>query len=140
MTLSELHEKWPCKDFGTVVDVLAANYRSTEDLACWDRATVATRHIDRSQLIDDPDADDSWRKINSLRLEIRRQKSLPPLVLVHTLQAGGDDYLFLIDGFHRFNAAHLEEASQLSAWVAHIGCCDGPAPDMDQPRSHDPSR
>ncbi|MFE4651545.1 ParB/RepB/Spo0J family partition protein [Streptomyces sp. NPDC056707] len=127
-TLADLNKTEPCKDYGAVLDTLEADYNSTENLPCWQTEAVPVDEVDRYQIIDDPDDEDGRQKVELLREALRRSAPLPPIVVVHgpTSERGTYD---LLDGRHRFNAAHEERLSSLSAWVAHIGCCDGPSPD-----------
>lgn len=132
--LADLHRAEPCKDYDAVLDNLAVLYSSTEDLACWKTETVAVGEIDRFQIMDDLDGEDRPQRVKSLRLALRSNAPVPPVVLVHGLTPDRGNY-FLLDGCHRFNAAHEEGAADLAAWVAHIGCCGGPSPDMDEASS-----
>ncbi|MGA5876597.1 ParB/RepB/Spo0J family partition protein [Streptomyces cellulosae] len=127
VSLADLHRSRPCKDYDAVLDNFAALYGSTEDLPCWKTEVVAVREIDRVQIMDDLDDHDGTQRVTSLRLALRINASLPPVVLVHGLTPDRGNY-FLLDGCHRFNAAHQEGQRDLPAWVAHIDCCGGPCP------------
>ena len=65
------------------------------------------------------------RRSSSLQQAIRSGEPLPPVYLLHTVSSSHEYYLF--EGMHRFTASHRERAEML-AWLAHIGCCGGPAP------------
>lgn len=124
-TLRDLHAESPCKDYGEVLDILEADYLATESLACWNIESVVVAEIDRYQIIDDPDDQLGWQKTNLLRSALRRNTTLPPIVLVHSMTDDRGCY-GLLDGRHRFNAAHLESVPLIRSWVAHIACCGGP--------------
>jgi hypothetical protein len=125
-TLRELNSENPCKDYGQALEVFEANYGATEDLACWRTESVVIDEVDRYQLIDDPDDENGREKVNDLRHALCNKRQLPPLVLVHYSRDERGSYA-LMDGRHRFNAAHEEGVNRLAAWVAHIGCCCGEA-------------
>ncbi|MEV4965639.1 hypothetical protein AB0886_13280 [Streptomyces sp. NPDC024062] len=126
-TLCDLHAESPCKDYGEVLDILEGDYSTTEDIACWRTGFVAVEQIDRYQLIDDSDDVSGWRKVTLMRIALRQKATFPPLVLAHSTTSGDRGRYGLLDGRHRFNAAHLEKLPLIRAWVAHIGCCGGPA-------------
>ncbi|MFF8927482.1 ParB/RepB/Spo0J family partition protein [Streptomyces longwoodensis] len=128
-TLAVLHWSEPCKDYGAVLDGLAVLYNSTEELRCWKAEAVP---VDRFQIMDDLGDHDDTERVKRLRSALRRNELVPPLVLVHGLTPDRGNYS-LLDGCHRFNAAHQEGTERLPAWVAHIDCCGGPPPDMDDP-------
>ncbi|MGW5434805.1 hypothetical protein ACWET9_48270 [Streptomyces sp. NPDC004059] len=109
-----------------MLDILAGDYLVTENLACWRTEVVAVAEIDRYQLIDDPDDQRGWQKTTLLRSALRQNTPLPSIVLAHSTPDDRGCYA-LLDGRHRFNAAHLESVPLIRAWVAHIGCCGGPA-------------
>lgn len=127
-TLRDLHAEECCKDYGQAVNVLEEEYWATDALACWRVESVAVAEIDRYQIIDDPDDHIGWQKTGELREALRRRVSLPPAVLAHTAPDDRGSY-GLLDGRHRFNASLLEGERVIRSWVAHIGCCGGPAAD-----------
>lgn len=129
-TLAGLHRSEPCKDYDAVLDNLAVLYSSTAQLRCWKSEVVPVGQIDRVQIMDDLDDHDETQRVKGLRSALRHNDPVPPLVLVHGLTPDRGNY-FLLDGCHRFNAAHQEGTERLRAWVAHIDCCGGPSPDMD---------
>ncbi|MGK5695911.1 ParB/RepB/Spo0J family partition protein [Streptomyces sp. URMC 128] len=129
-TLAHLHDFEPCKDYEAVLDALVAMYNSTEALRCWKSEAVPVGEIDRFQIMDDLDDHDGTHRVKRLRATLREGGSVPPVVLVHGLTPDRGNY-FLLDGCHRFNAARKEGVANLHAWVAHIGCCGGPSPDMN---------
>ncbi|WP_405464253.1 ParB/RepB/Spo0J family partition protein [Streptomyces griseoaurantiacus] len=122
----DLHAEEHCKDYDQALNVLEEDYRATDTLACWRTEFVAVAKIDRYQIIDDPDDFSGWQKVGELREALRQECLLPPVVLAHTAPDDRGSY-GLLDGRHRFNAAHLEGSAYVRAWVAHVGCCGGPA-------------
>ncbi|GAA1575649.1 hypothetical protein GCM10009827_116860 [Dactylosporangium maewongense] len=129
-SLAELNALEPCKDYGDVLSNLESIFSSSAFLQCWRLETVPVNEITQSQLIDDPDDHDGHAKVKMLRLAVRRNALLSPLVLIHA-PAAKDGTYFLLDGRHRFNAAYLERVEGMRAWVGHIECCGGPSPDLD---------
>ncbi|MFG2634359.1 ParB N-terminal domain-containing protein [Streptomyces sp. NPDC048362] len=125
-TLHDLNTEEQCKDYDQALDVLENVYNASEDLACWRTELAPVADIDSYQIIDDPGDDAGWRKAGALQEALRRNSVLPPIVLAHTAPSARGSY-GLLDGRHRFNAAHLEGQPFIRAWVAHIGCCGGPA-------------
>ncbi|MFC9949064.1 ParB N-terminal domain-containing protein [Streptomyces prasinus] len=111
-----------------MLDILEGDYLVTENFACWSAEIVPVADIDRYQIIDDPDDQLGWQKTALLQAALRENVTLPPIVLAHSTPDDRGRY-GLLDGRHRFNAAHLESVPLIRAWVAHIGCCGGPAAD-----------
>jgi hypothetical protein len=73
-------------------------------------------------LMDDPDDLEALQKIESIRLSMRaKDRTIPPVYVLH--YANQDHPFFLIEGKHRFNAAHLEGSEEIIAWVRHADCC-----------------
>ncbi|HET7414166.1 MAG TPA: hypothetical protein VFI97_00535 [Arthrobacter sp.] len=95
-----------------------------QDVPCFSLCTVNSARVDPGLLLDDPDAFESQEKVSSLQEAIRSGEPLPPVYLLHTVSSSYEYYLF--EGMHRFTACHRERAEML-AWLAHIGCCGGPA-------------
>lgn len=126
--LRALHAEERCKDYDQALNVLEEEYWATEALACWRVESVAVAEIDRYQIIDDPDDRLGWQKTAELREALRRSVSLPPVVLAHTVPDDRGSY-GLLDGRHRFNASLLAGELVIRSWVAHVGCCGGPAGD-----------
>ena len=129
-TLEELNAAAPDHDHGSTVDNLDNLYGVSSELACWHEERVPVDQIDEGQLADDPDDTKSEGKITSIRFSLRNGHPLPPVVLVHHEDA--QPPYVLIEGRHRYNAAHRENTPSMAAWVAHIGCCGGPTPDSRQ--------
>ncbi|MEU8929882.1 ParB/RepB/Spo0J family partition protein [Streptomyces sp. NPDC048409] len=125
-TLRDLNVEEQCKDYGQALNVLENVYNATDELACWRTELAPVAAIDSYQIIDDPDDGAGWRKVGALQEALRRNSVLPPIVLAHTATSARGGY-GLLDGRHRFNAALLEGRSFIRAWVAHVGCCGGPA-------------
>jgi hypothetical protein len=117
------HEVTPLGDQYDGVVELAELDGIDEDLECWCLELVSPVRIVRSQLIDDPDDTDGWRKVADLRAALQRDEPLPPLILCHQVAGDSRHTLVLYDGRHRFNAATLEGRDHVSAWVAHPSCC-----------------
>jgi hypothetical protein len=80
-------------------------------------------------LIDDPDDHEGHTKAESIRQSFRAGMFIPPVIIIHRPSPDGYAY-FLIEGRHRYNAAHRGSTDTIKAWVAHVGCCGGPAADL----------
>lgn len=129
LSADECNAMLPDHDFGSTIDNLESVYDTSPRLKCWQSERVSTQQIDPGQLIDDPDDVDGHRKTESIREAIRSGSFVPPVIIIH--RPTHDVYPFvLIEGRHRFNAAHRECATHMLAWVAHLGCCGGPGPDL----------
>lgn len=130
IALEELNAATPDHDHGSTVDNLEHLYRVSSQLACWHEEHVPVGQIDEGQLTDDPDDIEAETKIANIQSSLRNGHSLPPVVLVHHVDAPRP--YVLIEGRHRYNAAHRAKATSMTAWVAHVHCCGGPAPDLRQ--------
>lgn len=128
LTAQECDDMVPDSDFGSTIGTLDAQYRVSTELRCWKLEAIATAAIDPLQLIDDSDDNDGHEKAERLRFEFRARRFVGPVTIVHSA-ANGYPY-GLIEGRHRYNAAHREGLPTMKAWVAHIGCCGGPGPDL----------
>lgn len=124
LSLNMTDHLYPDHDFPSTADNLW-HYGIDEDVPCFSLCTVSSARVDPGQLLDDPDAFESQEKVASLQEAIRSGEPLPPVYLLHTVSSSHEYYLF--EGMHRFTASHREQAEML-AWLAHIGCCGGPAP------------
>lgn len=123
----ELNSSVPDYDYPSTVDNLRF-FGATQHLRCWRVQDVPVLEIDEYQLNDDPEARESIEKIASIRQSIRSGLPLPPVVTLHRL---GERWPYnLIEGRHRFNAAHEERVPTIRAYVAHLGCCGGPNGDF----------
>ena len=86
----------------------------------WSLAKIAVAEIDPYQLIDDPDDDCGLAKVGEIRAVMRSGGFLPPVYAIH--QPDHEYPYNLIEGRHRYNAAHAEQAELLLAWVGHVPC------------------
>jgi hypothetical protein len=127
-TLKELNDATPDHDYGSTVDNLEHLYRVSSQLACWHEERVSVGQIDEGQLADDSDDAEGENKIADIQDALHNGHELPSVVLVHHEHVK-QPYV-LIEGRHRYNAAHREKSPSMAAWVAHVGCCGGPAPDV----------
>lgn len=130
-SLHELNEEVPDHDHWSTVDNLAVLYSVSDRLACWRKEQVAVGDIGLGFLQDDPNALGAEAKIESIRQTIRDGVPLPAIVLVHG-EGGPHAEYGPLEGMHRFNAVYREGVPTVFAWVAHIGCCGGPVPDLDE--------
>lgn len=87
----------------------------------WTLEGVSVVAIDPMQLIDDPADHDGRAKAESIRATFRAGGFVPPVYVLH--RPGADYPYFLIEGRHRYNAAHLETITHITAWVGHVDCC-----------------
>lgn len=128
-SLSTLNAEAPDHDHGSTVDNLHELYGASEHLACWRKEEVEVGRVDPFQLFDDPDDIEGNSKIESIRATLRSGQSVPAVIIIH--HAGNEKYPYwLIEGKHRYNAAHREKLPRINGWVAHISCCGGPAADL----------
>ncbi|MEN3615443.1 hypothetical protein AAH979_38845 [Plantactinospora sp. ZYX-F-223] len=139
-SLTELNTEAPDHHHESTVDNLADIYNASESLRCFRKQHVPVPEIQQAMLHDDPEDVQANTKIESIRLAIRSGVTLPGVVLVHNpanrspLPRQGRRYIgsyHLLEGMHRYTAAHREEAPQIYAWVAHLGCCGGPQADLE---------
>jgi len=139
-SLTELNAQAPDHHHDSTVENLAGLYDASEDLTCFLKEHVPVAEINESQLHDDPDDLEGDAKIESIRSTIRAGVPLPAVVVVHTPEGRsrwalpeyrGVGFYHLLEGRHRYNAAHRERTPRLYAWVAHIGCCGGPDADLE---------
>lgn len=121
LSLDDTQRIIPDHDYPSTADNLHWYGCDSHD-PCFTLQSVAPADIDPGQLIDDPDDHDGWRKVESIRETLRTGGQIPPVYLRHTRGEAHPYYLF--EGRHRYNAAHAEAISSLTAWVAHIECCD----------------
>jgi hypothetical protein len=138
-SLSELNAEAPDHHHDSTVENLEGLFGASEALRCFHKEYVAVFDINEALLHDDPDDVEGVAKIESIRLTIRVGVPLPAIVLVHTptgqsarasSPVKGKGFYHLLEGLHRYNAARRERAPQVYAWVAHVGCCGGPAADV----------
>ena len=128
-SIDELNTETPDeKDYGTTLDNLESMFRVSELLSCFHREFVPVAEINQDQLHDDPSDAEGIAKIESIRRTIRAGTPLPPAIVVH--DSASTAAYELIEGRHRYNAAYREGTPLLYAWVAHLGCCGGPTPDL----------
>ena len=123
-SLDELNDEAPDHDHPSTVDSLFHLYDLDALARCWRKENVATLSVDPGQLIDDPDDADGEAKVEAIRQSIRGGAVLPAVVTIHHPELV-HPYV-LIEGRHRYNAAHREASPWLRAWVAHPGCCGSP--------------
>jgi hypothetical protein len=128
LSADECNEMMPDHDYGSTIDNLETVYSISTQLRCWQLEGVPTSQIDPGQLIDDPDDNEGHTKAESIRQSFRAGAFIPPVIIIH--RPSHDNPYFLIEGRHRYNAAHHEPISRIKAWVAHIGCCGGPSADL----------
>lgn len=114
--------------FGSTIDNLAHNYSVSGDLQCWPLGRIDPVQVDPYQLIDDPDDHEGHAKVAAIRTAVASGARMPPVIVVHQPRDAEHPY-DLMEGRHRYNAA-LVDRLPMVAWVAHIGCCGGPAADL----------
>ena len=140
-SLTDLNAEVPDHDHDhdSTVENLAGIFSASAGLRCFHKENVPVAEIQEWQLHDDPLDVDGDTKIENIRRTIRSGVSLPAIVLVHTpegsgpfwkLSGRGSGFYHLLEGQHRYNAAHREETPSIYAWVAHISCCGGPRADL----------
>lgn len=120
-TLDELNRERPDDDHPSTVDNLHHLYDTDEFTRCWRKEEVEVGAIDPGQLADDPDDFEGEAKIASLQRAVESGADLPGVVIFHHPQRA-HPYV-LIEGKHRFNAAHRASATRIFAWVTHLDCC-----------------
>lgn len=125
-TLHELNSDRPDHDHPTTVDNLGAIYDTDQHARCWRQEHVAVPAINPIQLADDPDDRVGEAKIASLQTAVERGVDLPAVVVVH--HSDLEHPYALMEGMHRYNAAHRVGVPTIFAWVAHLGCCGSPLP------------
>ena len=92
--------------------------------ALWSLEKVPTTDVDPLQLIDGPTDETARAKVRSIQQAMRQGTFLPPVYVLHVPRAFP---YFLIEGRHRYNAAHEVHVPLLLAWVAHVECdCTAP--------------
>jgi hypothetical protein len=129
-TPAALNAEAPDHRHDSTVDNLGAIYGVSEKLACWRKERVAFTAINEYMLhAHDPEEVEAEAKIESIRETIREGRALPAVVLIHKPDEAPRSY-HVLEGLHRYNAAHREQVDRLHAWVAHIGCCGGLSPDL----------
>jgi hypothetical protein len=128
LSADECNEMLPDHDYGSTIGNLETQYGISTQLKCWQLEEVPTPQIDPVQLIDDPDDHEGHAKAESIRQSFRTGALVPPVIIIHWPSDDEHPYV-LIEGRHRYNAAHRERIGAVTAWVAHIGCCGGPAGD-----------
>ncbi|WP_169743079.1 ParB N-terminal domain-containing protein [Knoellia subterranea] len=94
--------------------------------AVWSLENVPVASVDPLQLIDDPTDETARTKVRSIQQAIRQDTFLPPVYVLHVRRAFP---YFLIEGRHRYSAAHEEQIPLLLAWVAHVECVCPPHED-----------
>lgn len=124
-SLHELNAERPDHDHPSTVDNLHNLYDTDENASCWRKEQVEVSAIDPLQLADDPDDDVGEAKIAAIQQAVVTGADLPAVVVVHHPDLA-HPYV-LIEGKHRFNAAHRARAAVIFAWVAHLRCCGRPA-------------
>lgn len=99
----------------------------------WDIEAVPVGLIDKGQLIDDPD--DHWghEKAESIRRSMRDGTFIPPVFVLH--MPNKEWPYWLLEGRHRYNAAHREGVAVIPAWVAH---CDSSCLPVSDRSDEDP--
>ncbi len=102
-----------------MVDNLYHLYGAGEDEEIWEPKTLSADLIDPSQLINDPDDEEGEAKGEAIR-GVRAGTWTPPLFLMH--HTDNAHPFVLIEGMHRYTAAHHEGADTIGAWVAHSSC------------------
>ena len=103
----------PDNHFESTVDNLRAMWGAGEDDAIWTLQAVPVGLIHPFQLIDDPDDDEANAKVEGLRETMQSGGYIPPVYVIHVPQAL---YQYtLIEGRHRYNAAHRERAEIIAA-------------------------
>lgn len=108
-------------DYLSTADNLHWYGRESDD-PCFLLESLPVLHIDPGQLIDDPDDEDGWAKVASIRAGLRKGDNLPPTYVRH--HPGYKHPYELFEGKHRYNAAYAEDVGTILAWVAHIDCCE----------------
>jgi sugar phosphate isomerase/epimerase len=101
----------------------------TEVDRVWRREEIPVGLINPFQLLDDPNDHEGEAKVESIRQACRLGVRLPHVVVLHE-PADQEHPCFLIEGRHRYNARHRERLMTIRAFVAHVGCCGGPAAAM----------
>lgn len=129
LSADECNALTPDHDYGTTIDNLEIQYGVSTDLACWHLESIPTAQIDPSQLIADADDTEGHAKVESIQISLRDGTFVPPVIIIHESPLSAHPYV-LIEGRHRYNAAHRESFSTVSAWVAHLGCCGGTEADL----------
>lgn len=128
-TLAEVNLVEPDEaHYDSTVENAGANFGISQHLRCWRFEAVPVRCIHPFQLIDDPNDHEGNAKAESIRASMRKGRQMPGVMVAH--QPNGQFAYWLFEGRHRFNAAHREAAPSIRAWVAHVGCCGAPAPDL----------
>ena len=118
----------PDKDYDSAAENLQAIYGRSEDDPVWSLEKVAVVTIDPGQLIDDPTDEEALQKVDSIRSSIENGQSIPPVFLMHH-ERKRFPYV-LIEGRHRYNAAHQHGEQAIAAQVAHVACtCSQPTSD-----------
>lgn len=142
-SLTDLNAEVPDHHHDSTVENLAGIFDASEDLRCFHKEHVPVEEIQKWQLHDDPEDVEGDTKIEDIRRTIRSGIALPAIVLVHTPEGRGPfswhrergiGFYHLLEGRHRYNAAHRERAPRIYAWVAHIGCCGGLEADLEDER------
>jgi hypothetical protein len=139
-TLDALNTEVPDQHHDSTVENLATIFGASDQLPCFHKEHIQVTRIQQWQLIDDPDAVESIAKIEGIRRTLRAGRLLPAVVVVHTPDGprfkdgrpGRIGEYHLLEGFHRYNAAHRERVPTIFAWVAHVGCCGGPEADSSE--------
>jgi hypothetical protein len=138
-SLADLNIEAPDHHHDTTVDNLGSIFNASENLRCFHKEHVLVAEIQKSQLHDDPVDVEGDTKIEDIRRTFRSGTPLPAVVVVHmpegrspfpSQKERGIGFYLLLEGRHRYNAIHREEAPQIYAWVAHVGCCGGPEADL----------
>jgi hypothetical protein len=121
LSLHATNEVFPDHDFWSTCDNSEA-FGIPSDAHAWGLEAVPVAQIDPFQLIDDPDDAEGLAKIASIRRSMRDgDRLIPPVYVLHYPER---EYpFFLVEGKHRYNAAHQEERLALVAWVGHSQCC-----------------
>jgi hypothetical protein len=128
-SLSALNDEVPDHHHDSTVDNLATIYYASDNLRCFQKEHVPAAEIDSCHLFDDPEDADGDFKIESIRTTIRTGIPLPAIVMIHFSGHEGTPY-HVLEGRHRYNACYREQVPRVYAWVAHLGCCGGPTPDL----------
>jgi hypothetical protein len=123
-TLDELNDERPDDDHPTTVDNLYAIYDTDELARCWRKELVPVAAVDPIQLADDPHDVAGEAKIASLQRAVEAGDDLPAVVVVHHPDLAHP--YSLMEGRHRYNAAHRAVTDVIFAWVGHLDCCGSP--------------
>ena len=121
LSLHETNEIFPDHDFTSTWDNSEA-FGIPADANAWSLEAVPVPLIDPRQLLDDPDDIEGVKKIESIRRSLRSKDRLIPPVYVLRYEEREHPYC-LIEGKHRYNAAHREKSAEITAWVGHQECC-----------------